>query len=164
MFRAEDCIQRNPRCFRQHINRPTPFRINAGLIGQQPNPPRGPRPPRMQGRKVRLLQHIDAGLHRSIPRCQLARRALHLAISGNRTRPYLLRFQWVKRQRRRHGRGDLRPQRNRASLLMPRHRAHVHRIRQQHNVGIGRRVDPQRSPRIPSMSKPAHRKEFPAIG
>ena len=167
MFRTENRIQRNAGHVGQHVNRSASFGIDAGLIRQQSDASRSPAPGRMQRRELRLLEHVNSRLHRSIPHRQLARRALHFVVAGDR-----LRFASSPLRRDRAPAPP--PPRSRpSSAARPRfpspsscggHHIHVHRVRQQHDISLRCGIDPQRSPRESRMPVTAHGQQFSAVG
>ena len=68
-------------------------------------------------------------------------------------------FSWrIQRQRRRHFRRHLRPQANRISLA-----SRMHRIRQQYDVGLRRRIDPDRCSRKSRVPKRSDGQQIAAI-
>ena len=87
MFRTENHIQRKTWHTRQNVNRPSSFRIEAGLIRKQSDPSRGTFFGRLQRRKGVVFEHINAGFYGSIPNGKLARRTLHFVVAGGRRQP-----------------------------------------------------------------------------
>ena len=152
VLRAEDRIQRNSRSRRQHINRSLPRSVDASLIRHQPNVllPFS----RLQHIEPVLLEHIDPVLHRSITRAHAPLRAHGLVVSRDALPPQRFLLLHRQRQSRRNFRGHLHPQPDRIALP-PR----MHRIGQQNDVRLRRRIDPDRCPREPRMPERPHRQE-----
>ena len=86
----------------QHIDRPPPVRIHAGLVGHQSHPHRMSRVG-LQLAKVVRLKHVDSSLHFAVARREPPRRHQRFVVSGDARQPQLLSFRDCQIKRLHHG-------------------------------------------------------------